>query len=598
MDTSLTESRDRLQQAIDDEINLWQESTRALRARRNALAPISRLSPETLAAIFSYFPSSTWKKEPRYLTQTERSSYFPCIREGGRLAWIAITHVCRRWRETALSHPHLWSRMSFTSPTPACIAELFTRAKTAPLHLEANATDWSEAQFYAFGMQLEANISHTRHLKFCGPLQPILERLVSSAPTLEFLSLSHKSSLLTRLIIPVNLFNCTAPSLTSLKLKSCDISWKSPLLKGLQTLEIHWPSTEARPALEDWLGALKKMPQLKTLILKSATPLALSAPLTSEPSHTVTLPFLIKFHVSASAKDCVLALAHLVLPALTWLHVDAESHEGDGEDVRLLIPYVSRNVCRLQGTEPLRSIAIYCKRTRAELAAWSMADADVKFYGLEGGSLGNDNSVPARLMFATKGSNWDYEVNTAIIDALLTHLPMNSVSTLTVKNRTELSKEFWLSHAPRWPLLKQIRLVPTAVKGFRAMLAGDTPFDGPRLPSLTKLILAAVTLTAPRTFDLRDMLIERLEQGVPLEVLDLFQCYAADCAIKLLREVVVVVTGPFYENKIREDPAFSSFKSGGGTGYEVEYCDVQPWYGYLGCESEGEYYDLFGYYDY
>lgn len=120
-------------------------------------SPPFHVSPETLAAIFSYFPSSTWKKEPRYLTQVERSSYLPWIGEDGRWAWIAITHVCRQWRETALNHPHLRSHISFTSLMPACIAELFTRAKAAPLHLEANATDWSEPQIDIFETQLEAH---------------------------------------------------------------------------------------------------------------------------------------------------------------------------------------------------------------------------------------------------------------------------------------------------------------------------------------------------------------------------------------------------------------------------------------------------------
>ena len=555
---------------------------KTVRSRRNALVPISRLSSKTLAAIFSYFSFSGWEKEVSFLFQLE---------DAGHL--IDVTHVCRRWRETALDDPRLWSRINFTRATlpPACIAETFSRAKMTPLHLDADAIEWSVAQFDALSRHLEAHISHTRHLKVRGPLQPMPERLVSSAPALEFLSLSHKSSPSAHVVIPVNLFNFTAPSLTSLELEGCDISWKLSVLKGLEFLQVLRPSTEARPELEDWLDSLNGMPRLKTLIFESATPVALSAPPKPEPSRTVTLPFLTKFHISASAKDCVLALAHIVLPALIWLQVDAESHEKDGEDVRLLIPYVAQNVCGLQEIEPLRSIVIiYGKRTSAELVAWSTADADLKFYDIKFSLLRYDTSVPARLKFAATGSNWDNEVNTAILDALLMLLPMNSVSTLTTKSSTELSKKFWLSHAPRWPLLKQIRLNTTAVKGFREMLAENTPPDGPRLPSLTKLILAAVRLTALRTLDLRDMLIERVEQGVPLEVLDLFWSYSADRAIHLLREVVVDVTGP---HKIKEDPAYSNLELHGGTGYfnEVEYCDVEPWYGYSGSSGESQYYD-------
>lgn len=44
-----------------------------------------------------------------------------------------------------------------------------------------------------------------------------------------------------------------------------------------------------------------------------------------------------------------------------------------------------------------------------------------------------------------------------------------------------------------------------------------------------------VKLTAVSTYDLRDMLIKRAEQGAPLEVLDLRSSVAADRAIQLLR---------------------------------------------------------------
>jgi hypothetical protein len=127
-----------------------------------------------------------------------------------------------------------------------------------------------------------------------------------------------------------------------------------------------------------------------------------------------------------------------------------------------------------------------------------------------------------------------------VLDALLVLLPMDSVSTLTTNN-TRLNKEFWICQAPRWPLLERASLVPTAVKAFMDMLVEDAPPDGPRLPSLTNLTLVDVTLLAPRIYRLGDMLIERVEQGVPLDVLDLRTCIMSDFAIQLLREIVVEV---------------------------------------------------------
>jgi hypothetical protein len=114
------------------------------------------------------------------------------------------------------------------------------------------------------------------------------------------------------------------------------------------------------------------MPQLRTLVVQWASSFA---PLEPEPSRPVTLPSLTRFHIAAPATDCALALTHLVLPALTWLHVDADSREPEGEDVRRIIPYIARNV---NGTEPLRSILISSERIRAQVVAWTMPDADIE----------------------------------------------------------------------------------------------------------------------------------------------------------------------------------------------------------------------------
>ena len=555
MDTVSGESHDRLRQAIDAEINSLEQSIRVLKARRNALAPISRLPPESLAAIFSFLPPSA-----------------------NDLKWICVSHVCRQWREAALNHPRLWSHINLTKPAPTAIAEIFARAKTVPLYLDVDFPEWrSLEKVDAFERQVDAHISHTRHLRLCGLLPP-LERLVSSAPTLEFLSLLHKYGPSDQIILPANLFNCTTPSLTSLELVGCDISWKSPLLKGLQALEIRWPSAEARPKLEDWLDALNEMSQLKTLSLHSATPVAPPAPLTSEPSRTVTLPSLTKFDISASAKNCTLAFAHLVMPALTWLHIVAKSHKKEGEDMQPIIPYIARNVLGLQETEPLRNILISSHGTRLKVFAWIMPDADLDGYN----SWRYDASVPARLTFTAEGMNWRRGVDMRTFDALSAILPVDSVLTFVAHDYTRLSKEFWLSQAPRWSSLEQVHLGPTAVKGFRDMLAEDVPPDGPRLPLLKKLILIHVALTTPRTLSLRDMLIERVEQGVPLEVLDLRTCVAPEHIVQLFREIVVDVTEPPARDPTEEvnefaiwDPQLFNLHAEIGSLNEVEFEDDQ-----------------------
>jgi hypothetical protein len=220
--------------------------------------------------------------------------------------------------------------------------------------------------------------------------------------------------------------------------------------------------------------------------------------------------------------------------------VEAESHEWEGGDVKPLIQCVAQNAYWLQGTEPLRRISVSGERTSAKVFAW-MPDTD------------NEGSVPyalfrpsgpACLMFTATCSGWDYGVDTGIFDALLTILPVGSISTLTTEKRTRLSKEFWLSQAPRWPLLKRARLVPASIKAFMNMLIEDAPSDGPRLPLLTELTLIGFSLTVLRTFHLCDMFVERVEQGVPLEVLDLSTCVTTARSIQLVGEIVADVLGP------------------------------------------------------
>ncbi len=227
--------------------------------------------------------------------------------------------------------------------TLAGAAEMLTQAKTVPLHLEVSVPidSWDSSRFSAFQNELQTHISHICHLgitaEYCH-LQKTLEGLVSPAPTLKYLSLSsveyqHRTIQL-QVFVPDNIFNGTTPRLSCLMLRNCDISWKSLLLKGLRHLDIHTPSMGRRPGLSVWLDALDEMPELKMLTLHLATLVVPhGASLPSDVEHTITLPSLIHLDISAPARDCGFTLAHLVLPALTWLCLMARSCCWDGSNV-------------------------------------------------------------------------------------------------------------------------------------------------------------------------------------------------------------------------------------------------------------------------
>jgi hypothetical protein len=126
MDPSEENSREHQQQAIDAEIKSLEapESIRALRCRRNALAPISSLPTDVTTFIFSFSRATSlaFKFTP------------------GPLAWLRVAHFCHQGREIALNQPLIWSHLDFTSLSSVGAAEILARAKTAPLYLEARVT--------------------------------------------------------------------------------------------------------------------------------------------------------------------------------------------------------------------------------------------------------------------------------------------------------------------------------------------------------------------------------------------------------------------------------------------------------------------------
>jgi len=533
----MNSSREHQRQLIDAEIKSLEDTIRALKIRRNALVPISSLPPEVIATIFSFV------RLPEHFIMAEEPDQLECLR---------VAHVCHQWREVALNHPSFWSNINVTTVSPAGVAEMLARSKAVPLHLEARVPIgcWNESRFGTFQKQLQTHTSRICHLTISAEhthLRKTLEGLVAPAPTLEYLSLSSEGyeprAIQPRVAIPDNLFNGTTPRISCLELGNCDINWKSSLLKDLRHLEIRAPSEHLNPSLSDWLDMLEGMPRVETLTFHLTSPVFPSSPLSSEDERTITLPCLIHFDISASARDCGLALAHLVLPALNWLSVMAKSSHLEGDDVRRILPHVSRHSHGSQDAQPLQSLFVKSERTHTHIIAWSEPDVDIALRSPIGLFVATRSS---RVTFTIINKDWSPGTDVVVFDATMAALPLDGLVTLTAQNRTQLlDQEVWLHQAPRWPLLQRVRLAAPAARGLREMLLEDNwERESPLLPSLTKLILLESALSSRRTVLLCDVLMKRVEQGVPVESLDLNICLGTDRAVQLLNEIVVDVQGP------------------------------------------------------
>ena len=523
----------------DQQKAICKPSQGSIRRHRSALAPILSLPTEIITAIFFLL------REPPATAAT----YHEEEEKLDHLAWLNVAHVCHQWRETALNQPLFWSHVNFASFSSAGVTEILDRAKNVPLHLEARLpSSWDAARFSAFTKELQTRISHICYLGITAGyphLQKTLEKLVSPAPTLEYLSL-RRGAFRARgssISVPDSLFDGTAPRLSFLELRHCDISWKSPLLKSVTYLEIRYPSANARPSLSIWLDVLEEMPQLKTLTLYSASPIAPTGlRLSSYIERTITLPSLEDFDISASARECGLALAHLVLPALTHLGVMADQWHPEisesASDVQDVIQYLSRYTHGPQDTQPLRSVYI-CNTSTIVIVAWTLLDINIE--------LPNDicflEPMPsARVAFCVPYMERFSGSHAGLFDAAMATLPLDNIVTLTTYKFSEFDEQFWLRYAPRWPLLRHVCLGPPAAYGFTAMLLEEN--GCPLLPLLTKIVLGKTRLGEYRTLRLCDTFIKRVEQGVPLETLDLRTCLTTSRAVELLSEIVIEVLPP------------------------------------------------------
>jgi hypothetical protein len=543
MDSSQANSREYQRQAIDAEIKSLEDSIRALRHRRNALAPISSLPPEVITVIFSE------SLVPRRVTVSDSITG----KKSDPLAWLRVSHVCQQWRNIVLNQPVFWSRVDFTNISSAGVAEILARAKMVPLHLEARGLGdyWDDEQFSVFQEELQLRVSHIRHLIISANhwrLDKIVKGFVSPASTLESLSLSSKDKWRS-IAIPETLFGGAMPKLSCLELSNCDISWESSLLKGLRYLEIRSLSTDMRPSLSVWLDALEEMWQLRTLTLHSASPIA--PPIPIEVERTVTLPSLTHLDIFSSAKNCALALAHFDLPVLTSLCVEAIVHFPHGNDVQNLLPYVMRHAHGPQDTQTLQSALILDKHKYIDVLAWVTPDIDVEAHDL---LTLLPTTLPTRvaLSLTSKARGW-YACDTRIetISTVIAALPLDDLVTLILKDSTstELGKEVWLPSSPKWHLLQRVRLTFQMDQFVDWLLADKGGCENPLLPSLKELVLVECRLNKIRTLSLCDALKKRLEQGVPLEMLDLRTCdpnrdYYYPAAVQMLSEIVVDVMGP------------------------------------------------------
>ncbi|TFY58171.1 hypothetical protein EVG20_g8254 [Dentipellis fragilis] len=324
---------------------------------RNDLVPIYRLPPEILSLIFAELvllcPPSDPYLEPKGLS---------------KLRWINVTHVSRRWRETALHHPQLWTVIS-TDLGEQWMQEMLVRSKALPLDMQLVVQHVEDASFLSKHMSRTTRLFLEGEDLFNFDIQDNL--IMQPAPMLEtctlFLVPEDDAD------IPVGLFANHVPRLRVLTLNVWSMCWTCPVLTGLVELSVTlcgaeimdepWEEREEESYCTEFFQALSQMSKLEILTLVNCLPKAPEAiiPETlwnpSSRSDVVNLVSLKVLNITGAPLDTAAFASCICLPSTCKVTVtfrlDMEDIRGDADGLLLLLP-------RLVGFlgQPVRRLAI------------------------------------------------------------------------------------------------------------------------------------------------------------------------------------------------------------------------------------------------
>jgi hypothetical protein len=400
---------------VDDSIDRQLAEAEALvmqlRQRKNERALISRLPVEILIQVFSYYSASDRHPHVRFRTPPP---------------WLAVTHVCQRWRQAALSSPFLWTDIITTNYRWA-EEMLLERSRDVPVHITVDDAGSVHTPCDVRAARLLFSKIHRAQslVMTCADTiiacMPILFE-AEAAPLLEELTITnfHPSSALDLVERP--LFSGRTPCLQFLSLHHCRVLCSSPLFQcDLVYLSLSHIPHDHRPHLQQLLDVLKSLTRLECLQLDEALPNHISSPtdFTSLLSVERLVLYRLRFFslCAKSAFDILDLTARLLVPPSALFQLICEEFERytpsvDSGDVMLAA--LASHLCAPRDTPtdnrnndnsvdvwaPVRSLHV---RDIPAARSWSLfagtggaidtnADADADAGPTGGGSSSNDKN--------------------------------------------------------------------------------------------------------------------------------------------------------------------------------------------------------------
>ena len=255
------------------------EVLRLIQSARNSFAPISRIPPEVLSTIPDYCREGT----------EDRVS-------------VALTHVCRDWRETFISRSSLWTRLDLTNTDKT--RTYIQRSQSSPLKVCLESRKVTDDAFTLI-------IPHTHRLES-------LTINARALPTLLFAHFRCHMPLLAKLDINIAaardlvldgaLFSGDLSSLSELHLGGVITNFPWTNLANLRVVSLR--SYSPQYSITQLLDFFESAPLLHTVELEDSIQRSSDAP---PPARIVPLRHLKAFTINADPPHSIL-LRHLHIP--------------------------------------------------------------------------------------------------------------------------------------------------------------------------------------------------------------------------------------------------------------------------------------------
>ncbi|KAI0061497.1 hypothetical protein BV25DRAFT_1826631 [Artomyces pyxidatus] len=292
----------------------------------NALSRTSRLPAELLAYVFSFCAadSKAWREM------------------NAGIGWVVVTHVCRRWRHIALSHPRLWRYLDFPLSL-SWAQEMISRSKAIPC-----IVSWISGYprtgrppsvlgdgFNELALSQLHGIEQLRLDGFDGTTQSLEAVLALPAPDLTTVDIKCKG-----LFLPPNIFDGIAPRLRNVSVVGClTFPWTSPILQNVVNLKVEGEHLSfILSTRTELLSALQAMRALEKLALVSCLPD--SPTLAHTTSHVIAPPNLQYLELCGDLFPCADILRHVRIPHTgIKLRLQCET-SGTANDFEVLFPFI------------------------------------------------------------------------------------------------------------------------------------------------------------------------------------------------------------------------------------------------------------------